>query len=117
MTTPDRIFRAKAQLRDPSQPALTGRQRQRHERIVDISQYLIAEEGIHNITFRGLACALRMTQAALRLHFVDMEALQAEIVRRNLASQPQSAEPPLQKRKRADWIFTSGIPTTSETRH
>ncbi len=83
-TTPDRILRAKAQSRDPSHFALTERQRQRHERVVAISQYLIAEEGRHNITFRGLARALRMTTATLRFHFVDIEALLAEIIRRHL---------------------------------
>jgi AcrR family transcriptional regulator len=83
-TTPDRILRAKAQSRDPSHFALTERQRQRHERVVAISQYLIAEEGRHNINFRGLARALRMTPATLRFHFVDMEALLAEIIRRHL---------------------------------
>jgi AcrR family transcriptional regulator len=83
-TTPDRILRAKAQSRDPSHFALTERQRQRHERVIAISQYLIAEEGRHNINFRGLARALRMTPATLRFHFVDMEALLAEIIRRHL---------------------------------
>jgi AcrR family transcriptional regulator len=85
-TTPDRILRAKAQSRDPSHFALTERQRQRHERVIAISQCLIAEEGRHNITFRGLARALRMTPATLRFHFVDMEALLGEILRRHLHS-------------------------------
>jgi AcrR family transcriptional regulator len=84
MTTPDRILRAKAQACDPSHFAFTERQRQRHERVIAISQHLIAEEGCQNITFRGLARALRMSTAALRFHFVDMEALLAEIIRRHL---------------------------------
>jgi AcrR family transcriptional regulator len=83
-TTPDRILRAKAQSRDPSHFALTERQRQRHERVIAISQFLIAEEGRHNITFRGLARALRMTPATLRFHFLDIEALLGEILRRHL---------------------------------
>jgi len=83
-TTPDRILRAKAQSRDPSHFALTERQRQRHERVVAISQYLVAEEGRHNINFRSLARALRMTAATLQFHFADMEALLAEILRRHL---------------------------------
>jgi hypothetical protein len=84
MSTPDRILRAKAQDRDPSHFALTERQRQRHERVVTISQYLIADEGRHNINFGCLAKALRMSNAALSFHFVDIEALLADIVRRRL---------------------------------
>jgi AcrR family transcriptional regulator len=116
MTTPDRILRAKAQDRDPSHFALTERQRQRHERVVAISQYLIAEEGCQNITFRGLARALRMSTAALRFHFVDMEALLAEIIRRHLRKlsaalgKYEPTDPHRQQKRRAAYLAYTRTP-------
>jgi len=57
MTTPIRIIRAKAQARNPAHFALTERQRVRQEAILDIARYLIASEGLANVTFVALARA------------------------------------------------------------
>ena len=65
MTTSIRILRAKARARNPAHFALTERQRVREESILDISRHLIADEGIENITFRGLAKALRLSVTTL----------------------------------------------------
>ncbi len=110
MPTPDRILRAKAQARDPSHFAFTARQRQRHERIIALGQYLIADEGRQNITFRSLACALRMSPAALRFHFVDMEALLGKIIRRHLLRLAaalgtyEPTDPARQQKRRAAYL-------------
>jgi AcrR family transcriptional regulator len=84
MTTPIRILRAKAQARNPAHFALTERQRVRQEAILDIAKHLIAEEGRANVTFAGLARALRLSVTTLIFHFVDLEALLGEIIRRHL---------------------------------
>ncbi len=116
MTTPDRILRAKAQARDPSHFAFTARQRQRHERIIALGQYLIADEGRHNITFRSLACALRMSPAALRFHFVDMEALLGKIIRRHLLRLAaalgtyEPTDPARQQKRRAAYLAYTRTP-------
>jgi AcrR family transcriptional regulator len=84
MTTPIRILRAKAQARNPAHFALTERQRVRQEAILDIAKHLIADEGLANVTFAGLARALRLSVTTLIFHFVDLEALLGELIRRHL---------------------------------
>jgi AcrR family transcriptional regulator len=84
MTTSIRILRAKARARNPAHFALTERQRVREESILDISRHLIADEGIENITFRGLAKALRLSVTTLTFHFVDLPALLSELIRLHL---------------------------------
>jgi AcrR family transcriptional regulator len=105
MTTPIRILRAKAQARNPAHFALTERQRAREAAILDIAQHLIADEGLANVTFAGLARALRLSVATLIFHFVDLEALLGELIRRHLRALAAelgkiAADDPLRHQKR-----------------
>lgn len=56
----------------------------RQETILDVARYLIADEGLENITFTRLARALRMSPATLAFHFVDLPALLGHIIRQHL---------------------------------
>jgi AcrR family transcriptional regulator len=105
MTTPIRILRAKAQARNPAHFALTERQRAREAAILDIAQHLIADEGLANVTFAGLARALRLSATTLIFHFVDLEALLGELIRRHLRALAAelgkiAADDPLRHQKR-----------------
>jgi AcrR family transcriptional regulator len=82
-------------------PYRTRRQNDRYERILTIAEVMMARYGIHGVTFRAMAVALRMATFTLRLHFVDIDALCGEILRRHL-------------RKIADAIGT--IPHDAENR-
>jgi AcrR family transcriptional regulator len=84
MPTPLRVLRAKAQERNPAHFALTERQRVRQETILDVAKYLIADEGLENVTFTRLARALRMSPATLAFHFVDLPALLGHLIRLHL---------------------------------
>jgi AcrR family transcriptional regulator len=116
MTTPIRILRAKAQARNPAHFALTERQRVRQESILDIAKHLIADEGRENITFAGLARALRLAVTTLAFHFVDLEALLGEIIRRHLRALSSelgkiSADDPLRhKKRRAAYVAYTRTP-------
>jgi AcrR family transcriptional regulator len=110
MTTPARILRAMADIRETDREPMTEKQRQRHERILTLSQGLFAEAGRHNITFTNLAIALRMGTATLRWHFADLDALLAAIIRRHLRAlsralaQIPRTDPDWQRKRRAAYL-------------
>jgi AcrR family transcriptional regulator len=84
MQTPARILRARALERDRIPRFLNPKQRDRHERILSLSQYIFLTEGFQTISFRSLAIALRMATSTLRYHFADLDALLGELLRRHL---------------------------------
>jgi len=116
MTTPLRILRAKAQERNPAHFALTERQRVREETILDVAKYLIADEGLENVTFSRLARALRMSRNTLAFHFVDLPALLGQIIRLHLRAlsaalgQIRADDPDRYRRRRAAYLAYTRTP-------
>jgi AcrR family transcriptional regulator len=65
-------------------PYRTRRQNDRHDRILTITEVIMARYGCHGVTFRALAVALRMATVTLINHFVDRDAICGEILRLHL---------------------------------
>jgi AcrR family transcriptional regulator len=65
-------------------PWRTRRQNDRYERILTIAEVMMAQFGVHGLTFRATAIALRMAPVTLCMHFVDLDALCGEILRLHL---------------------------------
>ncbi|MEJ0045551.1 MAG: TetR/AcrR family transcriptional regulator [Rhodospirillales bacterium] len=83
MRIPVRILRATADNRHPPPPP-TARTREREERILAVTQTIMAEHGPETFTFADLALTLRIDRATLRRHFPDLESLLGKILRRHL---------------------------------
>ena len=84
MLTAPRILRAEVEASEPP-PPFTPRQQARHDRILRAAELLLSRHGREGLNFATLAMALRIGTAALRFHFVDMEALIGCILRSHLA--------------------------------
>jgi AcrR family transcriptional regulator len=84
MTTSARLLRAAAKAHDPAAYMLSEKQRAREERIRATALHLFARFGTFHVAFRDLAIALRMGTATLRFHFVDRDALLADLLHRHL---------------------------------
>jgi len=65
-------------------PEMNRRQRLREERILKIGAFLMARHGRNAVTFRMLAGSLRMSPTTLAWHYLDLDALLGEILRRYL---------------------------------
>lgn len=79
-----RILRAEADSLDCRPRHLTDRELEREEKILDTAEVLLARHGAYRITFANLCLALRLTRAALRFHFIDMDDLLGALLRRHL---------------------------------
>jgi AcrR family transcriptional regulator len=84
MRTPDRILRADAQDLERDPPAFTPREQEQYNRILALSEGIMARRGIHTMTFSGLARALCMGSATVRRYFCDLDILLATLIRRHL---------------------------------
>jgi AcrR family transcriptional regulator len=125
MPTSPRLLRAAAHAHDPAAYALTEKQRAREHRIRASAQHLFARFGTFHVTFRDLAIALRMGTATLRFHFVDIDALLANLLHRHLkalqvalARIPADSPNPQQARRQAYRAFIttpSGALTEAHT--
>jgi AcrR family transcriptional regulator len=80
-----RLLRARADALAGGKPPLTRRQQQHHERIMGLAPALIAEFGLHNLTFAMVALALRISPAAMRHHVIDLYDLLGQILLDHLA--------------------------------
>jgi AcrR family transcriptional regulator len=119
MTTSARLLRAAAKAHDPAAYTLSEKQRAREERIRATALHLFARFGTFHVAFRDLAIALRMGTATLRFHFVDRDALLADLLNRHLralqialAKIPANS-PDLQKARRE--AYRAFITTTAGT--
>jgi AcrR family transcriptional regulator len=65
-------------------PTLTPKQKDRQEKILTLATELIARHGRHRITMGHIAHGLRISPAALRWHFSDLDALLHAILRAHL---------------------------------
>jgi AcrR family transcriptional regulator len=83
MNPPARICRAIVQ-DIIGRPALTGRQRDREDKILIAGEKLMARFGRHGITFALVAASVSITRATLFFHYTDLDALLGEILRRHL---------------------------------
>ena len=83
MSTPARILRATADSHH-QRPELSPRQLACEERILAVSQTVMAVHGRDTITFTTMALALRMVRSTLRHYFCDLDVLLSEILRRHL---------------------------------
>lgn len=81
-----RRLRARADSLAGGPPPLTRRQQLCYDRIMAIAPALLAEFGVQNITFAALALALRITPAAIRYHFIDIDDLLGVILLTHLAT-------------------------------
>ena len=83
MNPPARICRAIVQ-DIIGRPVLTGRQRDREDKILIAGEKLMARFGRHGITFALVAASVSISRATLFFHFTDLDALLGEILRRHL---------------------------------
>ena len=83
MSTPARILRATADSHH-QRPELSPRQLACEERILAVSQTVMAVHGRDTISFTTMALALRMVRSTLRHYFCDLDVLLSEILRRHL---------------------------------
>ena len=83
MPPPLRILRSIVEQSVP-RPPFSPRQQEREHRILQAGEALLAAFGRQGITFALLATALRITAAALRWHYADLDALLAHILRQHL---------------------------------
>jgi len=84
MQTPHRLLRADAACFDRNPPLFSAKERERHDRILEVGRSILARRGRHAVSLAGLAVALRMTSPTLRRHFPDLDALLGEILRQHL---------------------------------
>ena len=112
-----RRLRARADSLDTAPPPRTKRQQQCYDRIMAIAPTLLAEFGPSNITIASLALALRITPAALRHLFVDIDDLLGAILLNHLenlaetiAAIPEAAPNARQARRAAYIAATRGTP-------
>jgi AcrR family transcriptional regulator len=86
MPTDPRIHRTHVDNRCRNRPPLSEKQRERQEFIIEATQTLMACFSADHFTIGSLALALRMTPAAIRRHFIDVESILAEILMRHLVA-------------------------------
>jgi AcrR family transcriptional regulator len=108
-----RIIRAEAEALGCLPKYLTDRERERRDNILRLGRSVLARHGRDRVRFIDLAVGLNLTQAAIRRHFVDIDALLADIIRRHLralvaelAKIPQNAPDRDRKRRAAYIAFT-----------
>jgi AcrR family transcriptional regulator len=113
MQTPHRLLRADAHDFDRNPPPLSTKERERHDRILDVGRSILARRGRHAVNLAGLAAALRITASTLRRYFPDLDALLCEILRlhvrdiaREIGKIPHDAPDRNQQRRAAYLAFT-----------
>ena len=79
-----RLLRAHADDLPNARPHLSGRERDREDKIVAAAQALIARFGRTALTMGNFAIAVRMSPATIRRHFPDIDSILAEILFRHL---------------------------------
>jgi AcrR family transcriptional regulator len=84
MQTPNRLLRADAEDLERNPPELTQREQEQYDRILTLSEGIMARRGIYAMTFSGLAHALHMGTATMRRHFSDLDILLATLISRHL---------------------------------
>jgi AcrR family transcriptional regulator len=88
----------------------------RQETILDVAKYLIADEGLENVTFSRLAKALRMATSTLAFHFVDLPALLGQIIRLHLRAlsaelgRVNADDPDRHRKRRAAYLAYTRTP-------
>jgi AcrR family transcriptional regulator len=113
MQTSHRLLRADAERFDRNPPPLSAKERERHDRILEVGRSILAHRGRHAVSLVGLAVALRMAPPTLRRHFPDLDALLCEILRTHLreiaveiGKIPHTAPDRNQQRRAAYLAFT-----------
>jgi AcrR family transcriptional regulator len=111
-----RIIRAEAEALGCLPNFLTDRERERRDNILRLGRAVLAKHGRDRVRFIDIAIGLNITQAAIRRHFVDLDALLGDILRRHcraivaeLAKIPQDA-PDRDRKRRAAYIAATRTP-------
>jgi AcrR family transcriptional regulator len=84
MPTPIRILRAHFDDIPNARPRLSTRELEREDRILEAARVLMARFGRGNLTFNGLAIAMRLAPATIRRHFPDLDTILTELLVRHL---------------------------------
>jgi len=108
-----RIIRAEAEALGCLPKFLTDRERERRDNILCLGRSILAKHGRDRVRFIDIAVGLNLTKAAVRRHFVDIDALLGHIILLHLralvaefAKVPQNAPDRDRKRRAAYIAFT-----------
>jgi AcrR family transcriptional regulator len=111
-----RIIRAEAEALGCLPKFLTDRERERRDNILRLGRAVLAKHGRDRVRFIDIAVGLNLTRAAVRRHFVDLDALLGDILRRHLraliaelAKIAQNA-PDRDRKRRAAYIAATRTP-------
>jgi AcrR family transcriptional regulator len=111
-----RIIRAEAEALGCLPKFLTDRERERRDNILRLGRSIMAKHGRDRVRFIDIAVGLNLTKAAVRRHFVDIDALLGDILRRHcralvaeLATIPHDA-PDRDRKRRAVYIAFTRTP-------
>jgi AcrR family transcriptional regulator len=117
MHIPARIIRAEAEALGCLPKFLTDRERERRDNILCLGRAIMAKHGRDRVRFIDICVGLNLTSAAIRRHFVDVDALLGDILHRHLhalvaelAKIPQNA-PDRDRKRRAAYIAATRTPT------
>ena len=108
-----RVIRAEAEALGCLPKFLTDKQREQRDNIQRLGRSILAKNGRDRVRFIDIAVGLNITKAALRRHFVDIDALLGNILLRHLralvaeiAKIPHDAPDRDRKRRAAYIAFT-----------
>jgi AcrR family transcriptional regulator len=111
-----RIIRAEAEALGCLPKFLTDKQREQRDNILRLGRSILAKHGRDRVGFIDIAVGLNITKAALRRHFVDIDALLGNIILRHLralvaelAKIPHDA-PDRERKRRAAYIAATRTP-------
>jgi AcrR family transcriptional regulator len=81
MKIPPNLLRTQVEDFEHSPNWLSTKQLERQKRILNVGRHLLAIHGLRNLRICDLALAMKITAAAFRFHFADLDALLIEILK------------------------------------